>query len=88
MKNKLTTKGGIPIIIMPNLDHLIIRKDKMEDWIEIDTPEDVDCDTEVLLFDGCDFSIDYVDTDFETGVAYFANGATGTTHYKLLVKPK
>lgn len=60
----------------------------MSNWIEIDSPEDVDCDTEVLLFDGCDWSIDYVDTNIETGVFYFANGATGITHYKLLDKPK
>jgi hypothetical protein len=60
----------------------------MSEWIEIDTPEDVDCDTEVLLFDGCEFSIDYVDIDIEVGTAFFANGATGITHYKLLDKPE
>ena len=59
----------------------------MNDWIEIDSAEDVDCDTEVLLFDGCDWSIDYVDVCVDTGVHYFANGASGITHYQLLTKP-
>lgn len=57
------------------------------EWIEIDTPEDVDCDTEVLLWDGCEWSIDYVDVDVDTGVYYFANGASEITHYSLITKP-
>lgn len=60
----------------------------MSEWIEIDTPEDVDCDTEVLLWDGCDYHIDYVDVDIDTGVVFFANGPKEATHYKLLEPPK
>ena len=60
----------------------------MNNWIEIDSAEDVDCDVEVLLWDGCDHSIDYVETDIDTGVAYFANGAKEITHYKLLDEPE
>lgn len=60
---------------------------KQDGWIEIDSAEDVDSDTEVLLWDGCDHSIDYVDVCAETGRCYFANGSTDITHYKHLTKP-
>ena len=57
------------------------------EWIEIDSAEDVKCDTEVLLWDGHDYHLDYVDIDTDTGVRFFANGPKEVTHYKLLVSP-
>lgn len=58
------------------------------EWIEINTPEDVDCDCEVLLFDGDSYHIDYVDIDVDTGVVFFANGTSQATHYARLTPPK
>jgi hypothetical protein len=36
------------------------------------------------LFDGFDYSIDYVDIDADTGAYYFANGASHITHYAYI----
>ena len=55
-------------------------------WIAIDSAEDVDCDHEVLLWDGCDWHLDYVEYDADNGVRFFANG-TEATHYMLLAAP-
>ncbi len=56
-------------------------------WIKIDSAEDVRCDHEVLLWDGCDFHLDYVEYDTETGTHFFSNG-TEATHYVLITSPK
>lgn len=56
-------------------------------WIKIESAEDVEIKgEEVLLWDGCDHHIDYVEYCSDTGVHYFANG-TEATHWKLLDKP-
>ncbi|MCP5005789.1 MAG: hypothetical protein GY941_17910 [Planctomycetes bacterium] len=51
---------------------------------EMETPEDIECGEDVMLFDGYDYSIDYVDIDADTGVYYFANGANHITHYAYI----
>ncbi len=56
------------------------------DWISVETPEDINFDGEVLCWDGCDYSIDYVDIDVDTGVCFMANG-TEVESYKLLTPP-
>lgn len=53
-------------------------------WIQVDSPEDIPITgDEVLCFDGCDISIDYVEYDSENGASYMANG-TEVTHYMPL----
>ena len=51
---------------------------------EMDTAEDIECGRDVMLFDGFDYSIDYVDIDADTGAYYFANGASHITHYAYI----
>ncbi len=58
------------------------------EWIEIESAEDVDCDCEVLIYDGCDYYLDFVDIDTETGAVFFANGTSQATHYSRLSPPK
>ena len=59
----------------------------MSDWIEIDTPEDISPKgVEVLVWDGCDYAIDFVEVCVDTGTFYMANG-TVPTHYKALTPP-
>jgi len=60
----------------------------MDDWIAIDGPEDIPHGEEVLLWDGCDYHLDYVESDPEYGIDYFANGASEITHYKEIEPPK
>lgn len=57
------------------------------EWVSVATPEDITFDGDVLCWDGCDYSIDYVETDVETGTCYMANG-TEVEAYKLLTPPK
>lgn len=50
-------------------------------------PEDIDLKgEEILLWDGADYFIDYVDVDCDTGFFYLANG-TEATHWKPLNPP-
>lgn len=59
------------------------------EWVEIDTAEDVEkshVGDEIILWDGCDFAIDYVETEVEFGTSFFANG-TEATHYLRGLKP-
>ena len=59
----------------------------MSDWKECDTPEDIDAVTEeILVWDGCDCHIDYVDVCGETGHYYMAND-TRPTHWMPLPEP-
>lgn len=56
-------------------------------WLGIDTPEDISiAGEEILLWDGCEHHIDYVDCDVDTGASYMANG-TEPTHWMPLPKP-
>lgn len=50
------------------------------EWVEIDSAEDAPSDGDLVLWDGCDLSIDYVETEVDFGTSFFANG-TGVTHY-------
>ena len=59
------------------------------EWIEIDSAEDVDnalVGDELILWDGADFAIDYVETEVDFGTSFFANG-TQATHYLRGLKP-
>jgi len=59
----------------------------MTDWIEIETPEDINSNgEEILVWDGCDHHIDHVECDPDTGAYYMANG-TDPTHWKPLDEP-
>lgn len=59
------------------------------EWVEIDSAEDVESalvGDELILWDGCDFAIDYVETEVDYGTSFFANG-TEATHYLRGLKP-
>ena len=59
----------------------------MSEWTEFETPEDIEIKgEEILLWDGADYHIDYVEVDVVTGCYYMANG-TEATHYKALTPP-
>lgn len=59
----------------------------MKDWIKIDTPEDITLvGEEILVWDGCDHEIDYVETCVDTGTYYMANGSE-PTHWQMLSTP-
>jgi len=47
-----------------------------KNMISIDSPEDIQYFSEILIFDGCDFHIDYVEVDSETGNHYMANNTS------------
>lgn len=49
-------------------------------WVEIDNPEDAPTDGNLVLWDGCDLSVDYVENEVDYGTSFFANG-TEATHY-------
>lgn len=55
------------------------------DWIPVNSAEDINVFTEILCFDGCEIDIDYVEVCAETGVHYMANG-TDITHWMPLPK--
>ena len=57
------------------------------EWISVDTPEDMPIGEEVLCWDGCQYHLDYADMDADTGAHYMANG-TDVESYKLLTPPK
>jgi hypothetical protein len=65
-----------------------ITRGMIMEWIKIDGAQDIPHDTEVLLWDGCDYSIDYVECNPDDCTEYFANGTEGATHYKDLTPPK
>ncbi len=54
----------------------------------IEAAEDCPVGTELLLWDGCDFHIDYVETDVDTGCCYFANGGSGIAYIELPDQPR
>ena len=57
------------------------------DWIAFDTPEDIEIKgQEILLWDGADYHIDYVDVDAHSGNFYLAGG-TEATYWKPLTPP-
>ncbi len=62
------------------------NRKKQDSWISVNTPEDIPVRKEVLCFDGCDISIDFVEACTKTGCFYMANG-TDITHYQPLPKP-
>jgi hypothetical protein len=49
-------------------------------WVEIENPEDAPTDGDLVLWDGCDLSVDYVENEVDFGTSFFANG-TEATHY-------
>jgi hypothetical protein len=52
-------------------------------FTDIDSAEDCPYGTDLLLWDGCDFNIDYVDVDVDTGTSYFANGSQAIAYLEL-----
>lgn len=76
------------------VDQLTERETKMAEkmeveWVEIDSAEDVEnalVGDDLILWDGCNFAIDYVETEVEFGTSFFANG-TEATHYLRGLKP-
>lgn len=56
----------------------------MSDAIKINTPEDIEIKgEEILVFDGAEWHIDYVESCVETGTFYMAND-TRPTHWQKL----
>ncbi|UKA04459.1 hypothetical protein [Photobacterium damselae] len=49
-------------------DYILIKKPE-----KIDSPEDIDSDEDILVHDGCDWHIDYVDIDVDDGCNFMAN---------------
>ena len=58
------------------------------EWIAIETAEDAPTDGQLILWDGCDLCIDYVETEVEYGTSFFANGAEATHYLKFLQPPE
>ena len=64
-----------------------IRRTPQDNWIQFDYIEEIEIKgQDILLFDGEDFHIDYVDCESDYGAYFFANG-TRATHWKKLEKP-
>lgn len=65
--------------------------EKMEvEWVEIDSAEDVEnalVGDELILWDGCNFVIDYVETEVDFGTSFFANGTEATHYLRGLLPP-
>ncbi len=57
-----------------------------DNWISVETPDDIDVFEDILCFDGCEASIDYVEVCPNTGAHYMAND-TPVTHYQRLPTP-
>lgn len=56
-------------------------------WEKIDSAEDINNGgAELVLWDGCQFHIDYVDCEVDFGTSFFANG-TEATHYLAGLTP-
>jgi hypothetical protein len=68
-------------------DDYIYMGVSQEEWVLVDSPEDLPIGEEVLCWDGCDYSLDYADMCGDTGAHYMANG-TQVEAYKLLSPPK
>ncbi|WAX23108.1 hypothetical protein pA_gene0067 [Vibrio phage 13VT501A] len=62
-------------------------KSDCENWLsmfeKIESAEDCPCGIDLVVWDGCDFHIDYVDIDADTGAFYFANGTEGIAFFEL-----
>ena len=55
--------------------------------IPCETPEDIFDkvkDSEVLVWDGCQFHVDYVESDVDTGAFYMANGSEPIAWHPLV----
>ena len=53
--------------------------------IDVDSPEDIEIKgEEILCWDGCEWSIDYVEHCSDSGVDYMANGTTVEAYLPLL----
>lgn len=60
----------------------------MSDWIKVDCIEDIELvGVDIVVWDGCDKHIDYVEISPDTGNYYMANG-TGVTHYLNIKDPE
>ncbi len=57
--------------------------------VEVNSPEDIERKgEEILCWDGCDWSIDYVEHCPERGVDYMANGTDVEAYMPLPTNPK
>ena len=50
---------------------------------KIESTEDLPTGINILIWDGCDFHLDYVDTDVDTGVNYMANNTEPLAYIAL-----
>lgn len=72
--------------IRSHRDRLLQKLDTYPHWVEIASVADVPHDDPLVLWDGCDLSVDHVDTEVEFGTSFFANG-TEATHYLAGLNP-
>lgn len=66
--------------IRKHRDQLLEKLGKAPHWVDIENPEDMPDDSAHVLWDGCDLSIDFTDTEVDYGTTFFSNG-TQATHY-------
>lgn len=69
-------------------NHFAQDRNMVVEWVEIDNAEDAPSDENLVLWDGCDLSVDYVESEVEFGTSFFANGTEATHYLKGIVLPK
>ncbi len=59
----------------------------MSKWTRVESIEEIDIvGEEILIYDGCEINIDYVECCADTGMYYMANGYE-VSHYMPLPEP-
>lgn len=66
--------------IRKHRDQLLEKLGKAPHWVAIENPEDMPDGAAYVLWDGCELSVDFIDTEVECGTTFFSNG-TEATHY-------
>jgi hypothetical protein len=56
---------------------------KLKDMIKIETYEDCPCDTQLLVWTGDSFEVEYVEMECDYGTYYPANGVEFTHYIRL-----
>lgn len=72
--------------IRKHRDQLLERINNAPHWVAIEAAHDMPDDDTYVLWDGCDLSVDFTDTEVEYGTTFFSNG-TEATHYLAGLNP-